>query len=281
MVAGGASRTWVRSGAGCEDDRDEYRSASAVVRNMNVLQTPWIQRTGDASPVEVAVERKARVIGERLRFRSGSTEPSKVAVGGTACQLRYQCTGCGFFRPNPSHILEIEKEVLKLRSQLRIAEGIRHRQLRRAARLITDYEKVLAHHARTTRAAPADQRAEIDTMSEVMRRARSAAGPARRVFRISRRDSSLGARQAGRLGGAGRARRECRRPETSERTCQISFANLSALSRRIEERLDTCHTSCQSMPCVARFIGTGRSPRVGPRTSAGESRQHSHRRLQT
>jgi hypothetical protein len=136
-------------------------------------------------------------------------------------------------------------------------------------------------HARTTRAAPADQRAEIDTMSEVMRRARSAAGPARRVFRISRRDSSLGARQAGRLGGAGRARRECRRPETSERTCQISFANLSALSRRIEERLDTCHTSCQSMPCVARFIGTGRSPRVGPRTSAGESRQHSHRRLQT
>lgn len=50
-------------------------------------------------------------------------EPNNVAAGGTACQLRYQCAGCGFFRPNPSHIPEIEKEILKLRSQLRIAEA--------------------------------------------------------------------------------------------------------------------------------------------------------------
>lgn len=104
-------------------------------------------------------------------------EPSNVAAGGTACQLRYQCAGCGFFRPNPSHIPEIEKEILKLRSQLRIAEASdTAAYLLDAQRgLITDYEKVLATMRARLEQLPPEQRREIDTMSEVMRRARSAA----------------------------------------------------------------------------------------------------------
>lgn len=104
-------------------------------------------------------------------------EPSNVAAGGTACQLRYQCAGCGFFRPNPSHIPEIEKEVLKLRSQLRIAEtsdtAVYLLDAQRG--LIADYEKVLeTMRARLEEMSP-EQRLEIETMSEVSRRARSAA----------------------------------------------------------------------------------------------------------
>lgn len=104
-------------------------------------------------------------------------EPNNVAAGGTACQLRYQCAGCGFFRPNPSHIPEIEKEILKLRSQLRIAEASdTAAYLLEAQRgLITDYEKVLATMRARLMELPPEQRREIDTMSEVMRRARSAA----------------------------------------------------------------------------------------------------------
>lgn len=104
-------------------------------------------------------------------------EPSNVAAGGTACQLRYQCAGCGFFRPNPSHIPEIEKEILKLRSQLRIAESTDTAgYLLDAQRgLIADYEKVLATMRERLEQLPDEQRHEIDTMSEVMRRARSAA----------------------------------------------------------------------------------------------------------
>ena len=104
-------------------------------------------------------------------------EPSNVAAGGTACQLRYQCAGCGFFRPNPSHIPEIEKEILKLRSQLRIAEASdTAAYLLDAQRgLIADYEKVLVTMRARLEQLPDEQRREIDTMSEVMRRARSAA----------------------------------------------------------------------------------------------------------
>lgn len=104
-------------------------------------------------------------------------EPSNVAAGGTACQLRYQCAGCGFFRPNPSHIPEIEREILKLRSQLRIAESSDTAPYLLDAQrgLIADYEKVLATMRERLEQLPAEQRNEIDTMSEVMRRARSAA----------------------------------------------------------------------------------------------------------
>jgi hypothetical protein len=103
-------------------------------------------------------------------------EPTNVAAGGTACQLRYQCAGCGFFRPNPSHIPEIEKEILKLRSQLRIAESSDTASyLLEAQRgLIADYEKILATMRTRLEQLPEDKRREIDTMSEVMRRARSA-----------------------------------------------------------------------------------------------------------
>jgi len=105
------------------------------------------------------------------------SEPSNVAAGGTACQLRYQCAGCGFFRPNPSHIPEIEKEILKLRSQLRIAEAADTAgYLLDAQRgLINDYDNVLAAMRARLEQMPEAERQEIDTMSEVVRRTRNAA----------------------------------------------------------------------------------------------------------
>lgn len=65
---------------------------------------------------------------------------------------------------------------MKLKSQLRIAGGLRHRRLLAGrAALIADYEKVLATMRERLEQLPQDQRREISTMSEVMRRARSAA----------------------------------------------------------------------------------------------------------
>lgn len=110
-------------------------------------------------------------------------EPTNVAAGGTACQLRYQCAGCGFFRPNPSHIPEIEKELVKLRSQLRIAEASdTATYLLEAQRgLIADYENVLETMRQKLADLEPAQREEIRAMSEVLRRARGAALGGKRV----------------------------------------------------------------------------------------------------
>jgi hypothetical protein len=36
------------------------------------------------------------------------TEPSKVKAGGGACPIRFQCAGCGFYRPDPSYLPALE-----------------------------------------------------------------------------------------------------------------------------------------------------------------------------
>ncbi|MGC4932592.1 tyrosine-type recombinase/integrase [Gordonia sp. DT30] len=110
-------------------------------------------------------------------------EPTNVAAGGTACQLRYQCAGCGFFRPNPSHIPAIEKEIVKLRSQLRIAEASDTADYLLDAQrgLIADYTKVLTTMKDRLDQLPAAERTEIEAMAEIARRARSAALAGKKV----------------------------------------------------------------------------------------------------
>ena len=44
------------------------------------------------------------------------TEPSNVNAGGQACPIRFQCAGCGFFRPDPSYLPALEDHVAKLRA---------------------------------------------------------------------------------------------------------------------------------------------------------------------
>jgi hypothetical protein len=44
------------------------------------------------------------------------TEPSNVKAGGGACPIRFQCAGCGFYRPDPSYLPAIEDHILALRA---------------------------------------------------------------------------------------------------------------------------------------------------------------------
>ncbi|MGW8355549.1 hypothetical protein [Streptomyces wedmorensis] len=36
-------------------------------------------------------------------------EPSNVKAGGSACPIRFQCAGCGFYWPDPSYLPAIEE----------------------------------------------------------------------------------------------------------------------------------------------------------------------------
>ncbi|MFE3113577.1 hypothetical protein ACFXKJ_36190 [Kitasatospora indigofera] len=41
----------------------------------------------------------------------GCTEPSNVKAGGSSCPIRFQCAGCGFYRPDPSYLPAIEQHI--------------------------------------------------------------------------------------------------------------------------------------------------------------------------
>ena len=52
------------------------------------------------------------------------TEPSNVRVGGGACPIRFQCAGCGFYRPDPSYLPALEQHIASLRADRETARAI-------------------------------------------------------------------------------------------------------------------------------------------------------------
>ena len=52
------------------------------------------------------------------------TEPSNVTAGGGACPIRFQCAGCGFYRPDPSYLPALEQHIADLRADRETARAI-------------------------------------------------------------------------------------------------------------------------------------------------------------
>src|SRR5664280_1347381 len=52
------------------------------------------------------------------------TEPSNVKAGGGACPIRFQCAGCGFYRPDPSYLPALEQHIAVLRADRETARAI-------------------------------------------------------------------------------------------------------------------------------------------------------------
>lgn len=51
-------------------------------------------------------------------------EPSNVTAGGKQCPIRFQCAGCGFYRPDPSYLPAIEDHVNALKADRETALAI-------------------------------------------------------------------------------------------------------------------------------------------------------------
>ncbi|WP_251020997.1 tyrosine-type recombinase/integrase [Streptomyces sp. ISL-98] len=54
----------------------------------------------------------------------GCTEPSNVKAGGASCPIRFQCAGCGFYRPDPSYLPAIEQHINELRADRETAQAM-------------------------------------------------------------------------------------------------------------------------------------------------------------
>jgi hypothetical protein len=104
------------------------------------------------------------------------TEPSNVKAGGGACPIRFQCAGCGFYRPDPSYLPALEQHIASLRADRETAQVIS------AADYVID--NLTAQIAAFTRVAEqmrrhlADlapvERDEVEQASKLLRRARAA-----------------------------------------------------------------------------------------------------------
>ena len=109
----------------------------------------------------------------------GCTEPSNVKAGGRSCPIRFQCAGCGFYRPDPSYLTAIEQHINELRAGRETATAMDTAVFVTAAMTeeITAYEAVSATMRTRLAELPAQERAEIEQASTVLRKIRAGAGP--------------------------------------------------------------------------------------------------------
>ncbi len=103
------------------------------------------------------------------------TEPSNVTAGGGACPIRFQCAGCGFYRPDPSHLPAVEQHVADLRADRETASAIGA-----ADYVITNMNAEIAAFTRVAHtmrarldALPADERDRVEAAAGLLRAARA------------------------------------------------------------------------------------------------------------
>ncbi|WP_405911484.1 tyrosine-type recombinase/integrase [Streptomyces sp. NBC_00963] len=105
----------------------------------------------------------------------GCTEPSNVKAGGQACPIRFQCAGCGFYRPDPSYLPAIEHHINELRAdrETALAMGAAEFVTTALTAQITAYQRVIGRMNTHLASLPASERAQIEEASTVLRKARA------------------------------------------------------------------------------------------------------------
>lgn len=103
-------------------------------------------------------------------------EPSNVKAGGQACPIRFQCSGCSFYRPDPSYLLAIEEHVTSLRAdrETALAIGADDFVIRNFSDQIVSFDQVKDKmRERLANMDPADRK-RIEEAGVVLRKARAA-----------------------------------------------------------------------------------------------------------
>ena len=102
------------------------------------------------------------------------TEPSNVNAGGGACPIRFQCAGCGFYRPDPSYLPALEAA----HRQPARRPGNRHRDRRRRLRHREPHRRDRRLHQRRRPDAPPARPLAPPSARKSSRPASSCAAPA-------------------------------------------------------------------------------------------------------
>ncbi len=102
-------------------------------------------------------------------------EPSNVKAGGKACPVRFQCAGCGFYRPDPSYLPVIETHINALRADKETAAAMDADDF--VVSNLADQATAFGAIAQSMRdrlaTLPDDERAEVEAASAVLRKMRA------------------------------------------------------------------------------------------------------------
>ncbi|WP_210435090.1 hypothetical protein [Saccharopolyspora sp. ASAGF58] len=145
---------------------------------VDTLRVHATDRHGSSAPRASAAAYEVRSVAVPW---GNCVEPSNVKAGGKACPIRFQCSGCSSYRPDPSHLPAIEDHVRSLKANLELARAMSTADytIRGLEGEIADYQNVISKMKAKLESMSDEERHEIQEASKVLRRLRAgaASGP--------------------------------------------------------------------------------------------------------
>ena len=147
---------------------DRKRSAIEIVGKLAV------DKNGALTPIKSATAYQMRSVAVPF---GNCIEPSNVKAGGKACPIRFQCAGCGFYRPDPSYIPAIEEHINSLAAdrEIALAMDVAPFVVDNVEAQIDAFRKILEVMRDVLERLDSQERDEMERASKVLRRARAGA----------------------------------------------------------------------------------------------------------
>ncbi|MCZ0974292.1 tyrosine-type recombinase/integrase [Streptomyces albulus] len=156
---------------------------------ITTMRQHTIDRSGRPAPFTSTTDYEAQSVAVPF---GNCREPSNVKAGGKACAIRFQCAGCGFYRPDPSYLPAIEEHVNDLRADRETAKAMDADDF--VVRNLTDQITAFTNVADTMRdrlsKLPTDEREEIEEASAVLRKVRATRDHKLLPLTVIRKDAS-------------------------------------------------------------------------------------------
>ncbi|WP_405973260.1 site-specific integrase [Streptomyces sp. NBC_00988] len=178
----------------------DHRSADTTARYYKVslkrkqeavktMRLHVVDRHGNPAPM--ASNRAYELRSVAVPF-GGCTEPSNVKAGGQACPIRFQCAGCGFYRPDPSYLAAIEDQIrdLKADKETAVAMDAAEYVIRNLQDQIDSFKKVAVTMREQIEKLPADEREALMQSVKILRKTRAAVGRAMLPLTVINRKES-------------------------------------------------------------------------------------------
>ncbi|MFG2668822.1 tyrosine-type recombinase/integrase [Streptomyces sp. NPDC048387] len=156
---------------------------------VTTMRTHVVDRAGNPAPIASNTAYEARSVAVPF---GNCREPSNVKAGGSACPIRFQCAGCGFYRPDPSYLPAIEEHVNSLRADRFTAEAMDADPFvtRNLSDQIDAFQQVLSAMRKQMDEMSTEERQEVEEASAVLRKARAGRGRTTLPLTVINRRSS-------------------------------------------------------------------------------------------
>lgn len=133
-----------------------------------------IDRSGNSKPMTDHTRYQLRSVAVPF---GNCIEPANVKAGGDACPIRFQCAGCGFYRPDPSFIPAIEEHLNGLRGdrESALAIDVAPYVVENLNAQIASFDEVLERMRHSLNQLIPDERERIEDAAIVLRKMRASA----------------------------------------------------------------------------------------------------------